>query len=102
MVENLTYEEKVESILSMLATPIYRRRINDDGINKLITEAYLEMKKRKRLNVSKESIPTEPEVQELIDDMMMDYDTNPEECHPDYDIDEIFPDHEYGCIDIIN
>ena len=46
MVEDLTYEEKVKSILSMLAIPIYRRRINDEEINKLITDAYLEMKER--------------------------------------------------------
>lgn len=65
MVENLTYEEKIESILSMLATPIYRRRINDEGINKLITEAYLEMKERKRLSSSGGSIPTGPKAQEV-------------------------------------
>lgn len=40
--------------------------------------------------------------QELIDNMMMNYVTNPEECYPDYDLDEMFPDHEYGFIDIIN
>ena len=65
MAENLTYEEKVESILSMLATPIYRRRINDDGINKLITEAYLEMKKRESLSASGGSIPAGPKAQEI-------------------------------------
>lgn len=41
-------------------------------------------------------------IQEIIDDMMMDYDTNPEEYYSDYDVDEMFPGHEYGCIDIIN
>ena len=40
--------------------------------------------------------------QELIDNIMMDYDTNPEEYYSDYDLDEMFPDHEYGCINIIN
>ena len=65
MVEDLTYEEKVESILSMLATPIYRRRINDEGINKLITEAYLEMKERKRSSYSGGSIPAGPKAQEI-------------------------------------
>ena len=65
MVEDLTYEEKVESILSMLATPIYRRRINDEEINKLITDTYLEMKERKRLGNSGGSIPAGPKAQEI-------------------------------------
>ena len=47
MEEALTYEEKIETILSILATPIWRRRLNDDMLNKLITEAYFEMKERK-------------------------------------------------------
>lgn len=47
MVEDLTYEEKIETILSILATPIWRRRLNDETLNKLITEAYFEMKERK-------------------------------------------------------
>jgi hypothetical protein len=47
MEETLTYEEKIETILSILATPIWRRRLNDDMLNKLITEAYFEMKERK-------------------------------------------------------
>ena len=47
MVEDLTYEEKIETILSILATPIWRRRIRDNELNKLITEAYFEMKDRK-------------------------------------------------------
>ena len=46
MEEVLTYEEKIETILSILATPIWRRRLNDDMLNKLITEAYFEMKER--------------------------------------------------------
>lgn len=45
MEETLTYEEKIEAILSILATPIWRRRLKDDMLNKLITEAYFEMKK---------------------------------------------------------
>lgn len=101
MVEDLTYEEKVESILSTLATPIYRRRINDEGINKLITEAYLEMKEYKRLRSSGEWIPAGPKAQETDKDMIT-YDDNPEEYFLDYDVDEMFPEHEYGCIDIIN
>lgn len=60
MVEDLTYEEKVESILSMLATPIYRRRINNEELNKLITETYFEMKERTNLSSSGGSIPIKP------------------------------------------
>ena len=43
----LTYEEKIEIILSILATPIWRRRLNDDMLNKLITDVHFEMKERK-------------------------------------------------------
>ena len=46
MVKVLTYEEKIETILSILATPIWKRRLKDDILNKLITEAYFEMKER--------------------------------------------------------
>ena len=47
MEETLTYEEKIETILSILATPIWRRRLKDDTLNKLILEAYIETKERK-------------------------------------------------------
>ena len=47
MEEALTYEEKIETILSILATPIWRRRLKDDMLNKLIMEAYFETKERK-------------------------------------------------------
>lgn len=47
IMQSLTYEEKIETILSILSTPIWRRRINDDMINKLITLAYFETKERK-------------------------------------------------------
>lgn len=40
--------------------------------------------------------------QELIDNIMTDYVTNPEDHLNDYNVDEMFPDYEYGCIDIIN
>ena len=40
--------------------------------------------------------------QELIDNIMMKYVTNPEDYFDDYNVDEMFPDHEYGCVDIIN
>ena len=47
IMQSLTYEEKIDIILSILATPVWRRRINDDMINKLITLAYFETKERK-------------------------------------------------------
>ena len=47
IMQSLTYEEKIETILSILATPVWRRRINDDMINKLITLTYFEIKERK-------------------------------------------------------
>ena len=47
IMQYLTYEEKIETILSILATPVWRRRINDDMINTLITVAYFETKERK-------------------------------------------------------
>lgn len=65
MVEDLTYEEKIETILSILATPIWRRRLGDNDLNKLITEAYFEMKERKCLSNSRESIPDGPKAQEV-------------------------------------
>ena len=69
MVENLTYEEKIETILSILATPIWRRRLGDNELNKLITEAYFEMKERKCLNTcsntSRVIIPAGPKAQEV-------------------------------------
>lgn len=40
--------------------------------------------------------------EEIINNMMMDYVINPEDHFDDYNVDEMFPDHEYGCIDIIN
>ena len=61
MVKNLTYEEKIESILSILATPIWRRRLGGDNeLNKLITEAYFEMKERKGLSTSGDIISIIP------------------------------------------
>ena len=65
MVKDLTYEEKIETILSILATPIWRRRIGDNDLNKLITEAYFEMKERKCLNSSGGTIPAGPKAQEI-------------------------------------
>ena len=64
--EVLTYEEKIETILSILATPIWRRRLGGDNeLNKLITEAYFEMKERKGLSTSGGSIPVGPKAQEV-------------------------------------
>ena len=67
MVENLTYEEKIETILSILATPIWRRRLGDNELNKLITEAYFEMKERKGVSNSGGTIliPVGPKAQEV-------------------------------------
>lgn len=72
MVEDLTYEEKIETILSILATPIWRRRLGDNELNKLITEAYFEMKERKCLNTCSNTsggtihtIPAGPKAQEV-------------------------------------
>lgn len=65
MVEDLTYEEKIETILSILAMPIWRRRLGDNELNKLITEAYFEMKERKCLNSSGVTIPAGPNAQEV-------------------------------------
>lgn len=65
MVENLTYEEKIESILSMLATPIFRRKINDETLNKLIADVYFEMKERECSSSSGVTIPAGPKAQEV-------------------------------------
>lgn len=47
IIQSLTYEEKIECIVSALATPIFRRKINDETLNKLIANVYFEMKERK-------------------------------------------------------
>ena len=47
IIQALTYEEKIECIVSALATPIFRRKINDETLNKLIADVYFEMKERK-------------------------------------------------------
>ena len=57
MVEDFTYEEKIETILSILATPIWQRRLGDNELNKLITEAYFEMKERKGVSNSGGTLP---------------------------------------------
>lgn len=41
--ENFTLQEKIETVMSMLNTPIYRRRINNEEIIKLIVEICQEM-----------------------------------------------------------
>lgn len=50
IIQSLSYDEKIESIVSTLATPFYRRKLNDETLNKLITDVYFEMKKRKENN----------------------------------------------------
>ena len=42
--DNFTLQEKIESVMSMLNTPIYRRRISNEEIIKLISEICQEMK----------------------------------------------------------
>ena len=41
--ENFTLQEKIESVMSMLNTPIYRKRIGNEEISKLIVEICQEM-----------------------------------------------------------
>lgn len=41
--DNFTLQEKIESVMSMLNTPIYWRRINNEEIKKLIVEICQEM-----------------------------------------------------------
>lgn len=65
MVENLTYEEKIECIVSALATPIFRRKINDETLNKLIADVYFEMKERECSSSSGGSIPAGPKAPEI-------------------------------------
>ena len=50
IIQSLSYDEKIESIVSTLATPFYRRKLNDEPLHKLITDVYFEMKKRKENN----------------------------------------------------
>lgn len=41
--DNFTLQEKIESVMSMLNTPIYRKRIGNEEIIKLIVEICQEM-----------------------------------------------------------
>ena len=41
--DNFTLQEKIESVMSMLNTPIFRRRIGNEEIIKLIVEICEEM-----------------------------------------------------------
>lgn len=41
--ENFTLQEKIESVMGMLNTPIYRRKIGNEEIIKLIVEICEEM-----------------------------------------------------------
>ncbi len=41
--DNLTLQEKIESVICMLNTPIFRRKIGSKEIIKLIDEIYQEM-----------------------------------------------------------
>ena len=41
--DNFTLQEKIESVMSMLNTPIFRRKIGSETITKLIEEICQEM-----------------------------------------------------------
>lgn len=41
--DNFTLQEKIESVMSMLNTPIFRRKIGNEEIIKLISEICQEM-----------------------------------------------------------
>ena len=41
--DNFTLQEKIESVMSMLNTPVFRRRIGNEEIIKLIREICQEM-----------------------------------------------------------
>lgn len=47
--EKFTLQEKIESVMSMLNTPIFRRKIGNEEIIKLITEICDEMGIRRGL-----------------------------------------------------
>ena len=47
--ENFTLQEKIESVMSMLNTPIFRRKIGNEQIIKLIIEICDEMGIRRGL-----------------------------------------------------
>ena len=47
--DNFTLQEKIESVMSMLNTPIFRRRIGNEEITKLIIEICDEMEIRRGL-----------------------------------------------------
>ena len=44
----LSLEEKIETILSMLNTPIVRRKIDDNNLSSAIAKTYYECQKRKQ------------------------------------------------------
>lgn len=44
----LSLEEKIETILSMLNTPIVRRKIDDNNLSSAIAKTYYEFQKRKQ------------------------------------------------------
>lgn len=48
----LSLEEKIETILSMLNTPIFRRKISDDELSSAIAKTYYEY----LLRISREKI----------------------------------------------
>ena len=39
----LSLDEKVDTVISMLNTPIFRRKLNDPGLSKTILDIYTEL-----------------------------------------------------------
>ena len=39
----LSLDEKVDTVISMLNTPIFRRKLNDPGLSKAILDIYTEL-----------------------------------------------------------
>ena len=39
----LSLDEKVDTVISMLNTPIFRRKLNDTGLSKAILDIYTEL-----------------------------------------------------------
>ena len=42
----LSLDEKVDTVISMLNTPIFRRKLNDPGLSKAILDIYTEIQKK--------------------------------------------------------
>lgn len=51
--DNFTLQEKIESVMSMLNTPIFRRKIGSETITKLIEEICQEMEIKRGIEYDK-------------------------------------------------